>query len=148
MTGETMHVPVRTSLCVAAVIFAAMLGSAPAEAAGEHASGQIDLELQLKVNPAIPDGTACSVNATADASDSTYSNFSYAFPSATVEGGVIKTTATIYYNWKVASKSDTLSIQVSISATGGSYNAFANFDKTIALPADGAVTKVTIDDSL
>ena len=122
--------------------------NARSKVAAEKVSGQLDVRLQLKVNPAIPDGTTCSINATADASDSTYSNFSYAFPPATVEGGVIKTTATIYYNWKVASKSDMLAIQVSVSAAAGSYNAFANFDKTIALPANGAVTKVTIDDAL
>jgi hypothetical protein len=136
-------------LCAAVGLFLALdLSGAPAEAAGTKVNGEIGLELALKVNPAIPDGTPVSISATVAASDSVYSNSSLLYLSGTVRGGIFKTTTTIYYAWTVASKHDNLSINLSISGGKGSYSATASLYKTIPLPANGAVTKVIFDDAL
>lgn len=140
-----MLLPFRASPFIIGVIFASAIGTS-ADAASTQVSGQLELDVRVKVNPAIPDGTAASIYASA--SDSSFANSSYAYPpSVTVEGGMIETSIPITYDWTVPSTSETMTISVAISGVDVSYSASMNHNQTIALPKNGAVTKLSFDDA-
>jgi hypothetical protein len=121
---------------------------------GIQVSGTFQVEVSLQVNPSLPSGTTVSITATVQAVDSTYNNSASLTGTATVSDGQAGLTLNIPYTWQVASTSDQVSVEVSISSSApgsgnvDTYSDSTSVSDTVALPANNATTPVMISTSI
>ena len=140
--------PARPFLLPAAALVALVGGPVPADAAEVARSGQVEIALNLKTGAAIPDGTEVSISVSGSAADAARSNFSSTNAEATVSGGRITATLSLYYTWLVSAK-EQATVAVSVTASKGSYSVSSSFGCFAGeVPPPNAVTHCAIDSSL
>jgi hypothetical protein len=115
-------------------------------------SGTFEIQVTLQVSPSLPSGTAITIEATAQTLDSSYSDSVSLTGTAQVSSGQASLTLNIPYTWLVASTSDQVTVEVSISGSaatsGPTYSDSTSVSETIALPANNATTPVPISTSI
>jgi hypothetical protein len=126
--------------------------AAPVSASSGTFTGVLELDLDLKVNPATaPDGTALSASVTASVSNASNDNVSSAEGTLTASDGEAKGTVMLYYTWQAdpgAEVSVSIGVQGYSTGANGAYQDTAFFKRQITLPANGATTVLVFDNTL
>ncbi len=151
----TILMAIKTSSRMAAAFLAAVtVLASPAEAT--TLQGTLDIELTLKLNPEIPDGTSITAFVYASAGDSSgtkgFNNRNSLNVSAVASKGKASFVIPVAYGWTLASPSGTLlaGADVSTSFTKGSERFYfsSSFFVEQALPPNGATTPLKFVGSL
>ncbi|MGO9675111.1 MAG: hypothetical protein ACLPSF_13265 [Methylocella sp.] len=146
---------IKTSSRMAASFLALLMVSAPAAGAATF-QGTLDIELTLKLNPAIPDGTSITAAIYASAGGSSgnkgFSNRNSLYVSAVASKGKASFVIPVAYGWTLLSPSGIFSAIVDVSAyfTKGSerLSFLSSYFVEQAVPPNGATTPLKIVGSL
>lgn len=121
---------------------------------GVSANGTFVVKVALNVQSGIPAGTPIYVSFSAFVFDSSFSGSALVGGSTPLSGHQAVVTLSVPYKWLVASTKDKVTLGLSFSASyqssngGFDYGQSGDLTRTIALPANGATTKLSFSSSL
>jgi hypothetical protein len=119
---------------------------------GIDRTGTFKLTVSLLLNGTISNGTSVTAYATLTTDDATFQSASIRSASANAKSGVVSIVFEVPYDWQVSSTTDKVMMSISVSAAPivgtGTYSFNNTFNKTMALPANGAVTPVHVAGTL
>ncbi|BBE71231.1 hypothetical protein [Oharaeibacter diazotrophicus] len=120
----------------------------PAAAAAVQASGVFAVTAVVSVNASIPDGTTLTGAATANVGDPKFSNYSSVSLTGVVKNRKVTLTGKVPYLWALSSRGANVTVSVSAYsyrfASGDTLSYSTYVYKSIALPKNGATTKVAL----
>jgi long-subunit fatty acid transport protein len=123
-----------------------------APAAKIQVTGTLTITVSVSASASLPAGTLLNIGIQALVVDKVYSNAATANVTAKVTSGKATATVHVPYTWVVASTSDKVTITASVfgTATKGELNFQDSsiLTKTIALPANGKTTAVTVSGTI
>ena len=105
-------------------------------------SGVLKVWTKLQSGSGIPNETTVSISVFVTVIDASYSNTVQYFGSATIFGGKTNLMVTMPYLWTLSSGN---SVSITVSANTSTNSAYSFLSKTIAVPANGATTLVTLE---